>query len=120
MKKWINWSIFGLVGLLLAIGTLLFHYFVLPIAIHYQVTKTLALVNGTEAWDRFVNTPIPVILNVYFFNVDNPDGVLQGEKPKLTQVGPYVYSFEMCLERIGRRSISEWTKRKTGSSTGRR
>ncbi|CAH1394781.1 unnamed protein product [Nezara viridula] len=91
MRKWVNWSIFGLVGLLLAIATLIFHYFILPIAIRYQVTKTLELKNGTEAWDRFVNTPIPVMLNVYFFNLDNPEGVLQGETPKVTQVGPYVY-----------------------------
>ncbi|XP_014290616.2 sensory neuron membrane protein 2, partial [Halyomorpha halys] len=91
MKKWVNWSIFALVGLLLAVGTLLIHYFVLPIAIHYQVTKTLALENGTEAWDRFVNTPIPLILNVYFFTLDNPEAILRGETPKLSQVGPYVY-----------------------------
>lgn len=53
--------------------------------------QTLTIENGTEAWERFEVTPIPVVLKLYFFQVDNPDEVVKGGKPKVSEVGPYVY-----------------------------
>uniref|UniRef100_A0A8B9FZ51 Scavenger receptor class B member 1 n=1 Tax=Amazona collaria TaxID=241587 RepID=A0A8B9FZ51_9PSIT len=35
--------------------------------------------------------PVPFYMSVYFFEVLNPNQVLQGEKPVLYQRGPYVY-----------------------------
>lgn len=45
MKKYVNWSIFAAVGVLLAAGITIFHYFILPIAIQYQVTKVRMVLN---------------------------------------------------------------------------
>lgn len=33
---------------------------------------------------------IPFVYNVYFWNTTNPEEVLQGGKPKLQELGPYV------------------------------
>lgn len=35
--------------------------------------------------------PVPFYLSVHFFEVLNPEEVLQGAKPVLSQRGPYVY-----------------------------
>jgi scavenger receptor class B protein 1 len=42
----------------------------------------------TTAW---LNPPIKPLLRVYMFNVTNSRGFLEGEKPKLQEVGPFVY-----------------------------
>lgn len=35
--------------------------------------------------------PVPFYLSVYFFNVLNPEEILQGQMPSLQERGPYVY-----------------------------
>lgn len=49
------------------------------------------LENGTEAWGRFVVTPIPIIMKITFFKLNNPDQVINGAKPNVSEIGPYVY-----------------------------
>lgn len=33
-----------------------------------------------------------ITYNLYFFDVQNPDEILAGEKPKVIELGPYVYN----------------------------
>ncbi|XP_063972370.1 sensory neuron membrane protein 2-like [Diachasmimorpha longicaudata] len=66
-------------------------YVVLPIIVHEGINEAIPLVNGTEAYDRWKITPVPIIYKVYFFNVTNPDGVMNGNKSLLREVGPYIY-----------------------------
>lgn len=35
--------------------------------------------------------PIPFYFSAYFFDIVNPNEILQGEKPQVRQRGPYVY-----------------------------
>lgn len=46
---------------------------------------------GSEAWERWENLPIPVAYKVYFFNVSNPDEVQNGSQPIVQEIGPYIY-----------------------------
>lgn len=51
-----------------------------PLQEHSSVTAT---------WMR---PPIRPLMRVYFFNMTNPEGFLKRrEKPKLREIGPYVY-----------------------------
>lgn len=41
--------------------------------------------------DMYNALPFPLIFKVYLFNVLNPDEVMRGAKPKLQEIGPYVF-----------------------------
>ncbi|NXG13931.1 SCRB1 protein, partial [Grallaria varia] len=43
------------------------------------------------SFSMWKDIPVPFYLSVHFFEVLNPDQVLQGAKPVLSQRGPYVY-----------------------------
>lgn len=43
------------------------------------------------AFNMWRDIPVPFYLTVNLFEVQNPQEVLQGAKPKVTQRGPYVY-----------------------------
>ena len=45
----------------------------------------------TKAW---IDPPVRPLLRLYFFNTTNPAGFLRGQKPRLQEVGPYVYEEE--------------------------
>ncbi|KAF2982746.1 hypothetical protein EK904_008487 [Melospiza melodia maxima] len=43
------------------------------------------------SFQMWKDIPVPFYLSVHFFEVLNPKQVLRGEKPVLSQRGPYVY-----------------------------
>ena len=47
--------------------------------------------NGSETFDSWKKPPLPVYTQFYFFNVTNPEEILNGETPWLEDVGPYTY-----------------------------
>ena len=57
----------------------------------------------TKAW---MDPPVRPLLRLYFFNTTNPAGFLRGQKPRLQEVGPYVYEEEW--HKVG----VEWSERK--------
>ncbi|XP_042534183.1 lysosome membrane protein 2 [Dipodomys spectabilis] len=60
-------------------------------AVDQTIGKNMVLRNGTEIFDSWEKPPVPVYAQFYFFNVTNPEEILQGEKPRLEEVGPYTY-----------------------------
>lgn len=61
-------------------------------AVDQTIQKDIVLRNGSETFDSWRKPPLPVYSQFYFFNVTNPEEILQGEKPRLEEVGPYTYS----------------------------
>ncbi|KAI5612874.1 lysosome membrane protein 2, partial [Silurus asotus] len=51
----------------------------------------ITLTEGSKVFATWKDPPPPVFMEFFFFNVTNPDGFLAGEKPILTQMGPYAY-----------------------------
>jgi hypothetical protein len=48
--------------------------------------------NGSLSYQYWQRPGVIRLTKVYIFNVTNVDGFLnQGEKPKLTEIGPFVY-----------------------------
>lgn len=54
--------------------------------------QNLRLMNGSLSYHYWQRPGVIRLTKVYIFNVTNADGFLNnGEKPKLTEVGPFVY-----------------------------
>ncbi|KAM4854344.1 lysosome membrane protein 2 [Thomomys bottae] len=60
-------------------------------AMDQTIEKNMVLRNGTEIFDTWKKPPLPVYTQFYFFNVTNPEEILQGEQPQVEEVGPYTY-----------------------------
>lgn len=60
-------------------------------AVDQTIEKNMVLQNGTKVFDSWEKPPVPVYIQFYFFNVTNPEEILQGEIPRLEEVGPYTY-----------------------------
>lgn len=61
----------------------------------YFILKNLRLWNNTLSFHYWQRPGVIRLTKVYIFNVTNPDGFLMGEKPKLVEVGPFVYREDM-------------------------
>ncbi|XP_017266073.1 lysosome membrane protein 2c [Kryptolebias marmoratus] len=77
--------------LLLIIGIALVLSNVFPDALRSAVKQEVVLKNGTEAFGAWKDPPAPIYMQFYFFNVTNPQEVLDGEKPAVEELGPYTY-----------------------------
>lgn len=43
------------------------------------------------SFNMWKEIPVPFYLSVYFFDIINPQEILQGQKPQVRERGPYVY-----------------------------
>ncbi|XP_055601457.1 scavenger receptor class B member 1 [Uranotaenia lowii] len=59
--------------------------------LNFFIMKNLRLWNGTISFHYWQRPGVTRLTKVYIFNVTNPEGFLAGEKPKLVEVGPFVY-----------------------------
>jgi len=55
------------------------------------VLSTMPLKKDSDRYNSWLNPPVQPYLTGYGFNVTNPDEVIAGMKPKLQEVGPFVY-----------------------------
>ncbi|XP_015836616.1 scavenger receptor class B member 1 isoform X2 [Tribolium castaneum] len=64
--------------------------------VDYLILKNLKLWNGSLSFQYWQKPGVIRLTKVYIFNVTNPDSFLNlGEKPKLQEVGPFVYREDM-------------------------
>lgn len=62
----------------------------------YIILKNLRLWNGTLSYHYWQKPGVLRLTKVFIFNVTNPDGFMHnGEKPRLEEVGPFVYREDM-------------------------
>lgn len=57
--------------------------------LHFQ---SVQLLEDTDQYYRWEALPQALDFKVYFFNVTNVDEIQNGGKPRVVEVGPYVYS----------------------------
>lgn len=58
-----------------------------------RLFQSVILKKDTQQWKAFEEIPFPLNFTVYMFNVTNAEEILQGGKPLVKEVGPYVYKY---------------------------
>lgn len=61
------------------------------------IDHVIVLDPASPIFNDWAYPPLPVYGRFYFFDIENPKGVVRGERPKVTERGPYVY--RMILDR---------------------
>ncbi|XP_022343288.2 lysosome membrane protein 2-like isoform X2 [Crassostrea virginica] len=56
-----------------------------------EVKKTVILKKGNLMYNTWKDLPIPIYMQFYMFDCENPEEVLQGAKPQVVERGPYTY-----------------------------
>lgn len=57
-----------------------------------NLLKNIVIQKNSNAYNIWTDPPAKIYRKYYLFNVINPQEIEKGEKPKLDQMGPYVYS----------------------------
>ncbi|XP_072034521.1 scavenger receptor class B member 1-like isoform X2 [Amphiura filiformis] len=55
------------------------------------VYDMMQLTPSSPIYDEWANPTVPLLSKFYFFEVQNPDEVINGDKPALVERGPYAY-----------------------------
>lgn len=55
---------------------------------HFQ---QLRLKPGYFVRKMYETVPFPLVFKIYIFDIQNKEGILNGEKPRLKEVGPYTF-----------------------------
>lgn len=66
----------------------------------FLLFQRVPLTENSAVIKSWKSPPVTPLLRLYFFNFTNPDGFLAGEKPKLREVGPYVYRQKWQKENV--------------------
>lgn len=59
----------------------------------FSSTKNLQLRPGSQMRPLFENIPFPLIFKVHVFNITNSIDVINGSKPIVKDIGPYVFEW---------------------------
>eukprot|EP00795_Rhopilema_esculentum_P000574 gene574-10262_t len=62
-----------------------------PKLIQSQIKKNIVIKKGSQGYDEFLKPTSPLYMSYYVFDLQNEADVLNGEKPKVIQRGPYTY-----------------------------
>ncbi|CAH4036586.1 sensory neuron membrane protein 2-like isoform X1 [Pieris brassicae] len=62
-----------------------------PSILKRQIQKSVQLDNDSMMFEKWRKIPFPLFFKIHVFNVTNVDAIMDGKKPVLQEVGPFVY-----------------------------
>eukprot|EP00090_Calanus_glacialis_P004002 TRINITY_DN12983_c0_g1_i3.p1 TRINITY_DN12983_c0_g1~~TRINITY_DN12983_c0_g1_i3.p1 ORF type:complete len:556 (+),score=132.50 TRINITY_DN12983_c0_g1_i3:35-1702(+) len=96
MKASCIWGSVAGLGLALVVAGIVAGWAVGPSIVESLVHEQMDLTDQeTDGYKYFIEPPVPVMVKFTFFEVSNHEEVIAGEKPFLTEKGPYTYQEDM-------------------------
>nr|CAI5832880.1 unnamed protein product [Callosobruchus analis] len=83
--------VLGVFGIFFSGLAYYFGFLALPGIVDDKIWEMKILKEGTEQWGMFMKMPFPFTFKVHIFNIKNPDEIMEGAKPVVEEVGPFVY-----------------------------
>ncbi|XP_037793733.1 scavenger receptor class B member 1-like [Penaeus monodon] len=68
--------------------------------VHSVAVDQMVLKQGSQKYEAWVDTPVPVYYKVFVFNLTNPDQFMAGGRPRVQERGPYVYLLKESKEEV--------------------
>nr|XP_045611051.1 scavenger receptor class B member 1-like isoform X2 [Procambarus clarkii] len=68
--------------------------------VHSVAVDQMVLRQGGQKYESWIDTPVPVYYRVHVFNLTNPSQFMAGERPRVQELGPYVYLMKESKEEI--------------------
>merc|ERR1712112_547886 len=68
--------------------------------VHNLIMAEIPLLPTSQVTQAWIDPPVRPLMRLYFFNTTNPMEFLRGEKPILSEVGPYVYEERWSKEQL--------------------
>lgn len=56
-----------------------------------MIHSKIAISQSSSVYSQWVSPDTPIFFSIYLFNITNQKGIERGEKPRVQQIGPYVY-----------------------------
>ncbi|XP_069746355.1 lysosome membrane protein 2-like isoform X2 [Narcine bancroftii] len=56
-----------------------------------QIKEHTKLKLNSEVYKNWKEPPVPAYMQFFFFNIENPEEILQGKQARVVEVGPYIY-----------------------------
>ncbi|XP_071846799.1 platelet glycoprotein 4-like [Apostichopus japonicus] len=84
----------AVVGLVISILSVVIGIVILVVApplIHDITESSIILSNRGIGYGFWKDPPFPIYMQIWVWNLTNPDEVMKGSKPKIFQIGPYTY-----------------------------
>ena len=89
VRKKCKW--FGIIGvILMAVGGVIMA--LLPMLVDTSLNNELQIRReGNRVTESWLNMSLPFTVKFYIFNIENPREFIRGAKPRLREMGPYIY-----------------------------
>nr|UVB79224.1 sensory neuron membrane protein 2 [Heortia vitessoides] len=84
-------KMFFMLSLLALVVAIILAAWGFPKIVSKQIQKNVQLDNSSVMFEKWRKLPMPLTFKVYVFNVTNVEDVNTGARPKLAEIGPYVY-----------------------------
>ena len=60
---------------------------------------------GSLVYNEWTKASTPIYMKYYVFNLTNPDEIMEGATPNVTQLGPYSYRYTEWSGFVGGRVV---------------
>ncbi|XP_041484876.1 scavenger receptor class B member 1-like isoform X1 [Lytechinus variegatus] len=66
----------------------------------YVIHRVFVLDPNSRLYPEWQRPTLPIYQNVYFFDIQNPDDLMNGQRPKIVEKGPYSYRMELARDNV--------------------